>query len=557
MPDTHYIRDVLILLASALVCVPLFERLRMGPVLGYLAAGFVVGPTGFQLISGIEGTRALAELGVVFLLFTIGLELTFERLKSIGLRVYGLGLAQVTVTATLIGLVVVASGYDTATGITVGGALALSSTAIVLQVLADRNQHKTRFGRVALAVLLLQDLAVSPLLVLLAVLGRDHGAITASLWSELGIAAVKAAVAIAVILALGRVMLRPLLRVVAVTRSPELFAAMTLLVALGTSWLTEQAGLSMAFGAFLAGLLLAETEYRHQVAADIEPFRGTLLGLFFMTVGMMVDLRIVVSDGGLVVALLAALLVGKTLVLAGLGVLFGFQGWRALRLGSLLSQGGEFAFVLLGMAMASHVIPGPLGQVLFVVVAASMAVTPPMVAFGGRLLGFLESREALEAARLGHDAGEMSGHVIIIGFGEVGRIIARMLKAYGLSYLVIDLSPRRIIEGRGRGEPVFYGDAGLATVLHAAAVERARSVVVATGKPSMTLRIAQTLRGNFPHVPVFARGGDEQSVIDLYKMGVIDPVPETTEVGLRLSGAILDQGGDPPGLPANNKGPAG
>lgn len=539
MSEAHYLREVLILLLAALIAVPLSQRLRFGPVLGYLVAGAVVGPFGLHLIGDIDATRSLADLGVVFLLFTIGLEMTFERLKSIGLMVYGLGLSQILVTAVVIGAIVAASGYTVAAAITVGGALAMSSTAIVLQVLAERGQAKTKFGRTVLAILLLQDLAVGPLLVLLAVLGRDGGQITASLWLHLGLAALKAAAAILVILAAGRLMLRPLLRVVAGARSPELFAASTLLVALGTSWATEQMGLSMAFGAFLAGLLLAETEYRHQVTADIEPFRGVLLGLFFMTVGMGIDVRLAVDRAGPLVGLVGALLLGKTLLLALIARGFRMSLWRGLRLGGMLAQGGEFAFVLLGIAMTSGVVPVALGSLLLLVVALSMATTPLFVAVGAKALTHFENRETVRETRLQAASDELAQHVVIIGFGEVGRIVARMLKAYGVAYVVLDLDPRRIMEGRVEGEPVFYGDAGLLSVLKAAGADRARSAVVATSEPPMTLRIVETIRQGFPTLPVFARGGDERSAVALRKAGITDAIPETMEVGLRLAGAVL------------------
>ncbi|MEO5375256.1 MAG: monovalent cation:proton antiporter-2 (CPA2) family protein [Alphaproteobacteria bacterium] len=533
-------RDVLVLLAAALAAVPLFERLRLGPVLGYLAAGVVIGPHGLALIGEMEGTRALADLGVVFLLFTIGLELTFERLKSFGGMVYGLGLGQIVLSAGVIAWAVAYSGHDMAAAIIVGGALAMSSTAIVLQVLGERGQLQTSFGNVALAILILQDLAVSPLLVLLEILERDGGRFGASLWPALLLAAVKAAAAIVAILVVGRIALQPMMRIVSGTRSPELFMAMTLLVALGTSWGTEMAGLSMAFGAFLAGLLIAETEYRHQVAADIEPFRGILLGLFFMTVGMTIDLGLAFAQVWLVTALVVALMGTKALLLGGLAMAFRFPFWRAFRLGGFLAQGGEFAFVLLGIGMVSHVVPSALGHLLVVVVALSMAATPLLVTVTGRFIEMLENQQAMRAGDLGRHAGEMDRHVVIIGFGEVGRIIARVLKAYDIPYLVMDMSPRRVLQGRAEGEPIFYGDAALASVLRAAGTERARSVVVATPDPVGTLRIVATLRRDFSHVPTYARGGDERTTMELHRAGIVDAVSEKTEVGLRLVGSILE-----------------
>lgn len=545
MPDTHYLRDVLVLLVAALVSVPLFERARLGPVLGYLAAGVMIGPHGFALIGEIEGTRSLAELGVVFLLFTIGLELTVARLKDFGALTYGLGLGQIVITAAVIGFAVNRSGHDVATAVTVGGALTMSSTAIVLQLLGAKGELKSQFGQVILAILLLQDLAVSPLLVLLEILQRDGGTIGASLWPALLLAAVKAAAAIVVILVLGRMILQPVLRVISGTQNPELFACMTLLVVLGTSWGTEMVGLSMAFGAFLAGLVIAETEYRHQVAADIEPFRGLLLGLFFITVGMTINISLALDNLWLVAAMVAALMASKTVLLAGLAMVLRFPFWRALRLGSFLSQGGEFAFVLLGIGMASNVVPAPLGNLLVVVVAVSMAVTPPLLTLSGRFIELYENQQAMRAGDIGRQAAELSQHVIIIGFGEVGRIVARMLKAYDVPYLILDMVPRNIIQGRAEGEPAFYGDAALVQVLKAAGADRARSAVVATGDTAATLRVVDGLRRNYPDLPTYARGGDERTTMALRKAGIIDAVPETMEIGLRLAGSALHEEASP------------
>ncbi len=543
MVESHNFVDILIFLLATVVAVPLSQRLRLGPVLGYLIAGGVVGPHGFSLISEIESIHVLAELGVVFLLFTIGLEMPLDRLKRIGLPVVGLGVSQIVVTALAVSSIVILAGYPLAAAVMIGGALAMSSTAIVLQVLNERSQLRTRYGQMALAVLLLQDLAVGPFLVLLEVLENDGGVLTAAVWPMLGMAVLKAAGAIVVIYIIGRLLLRPLLRLVCEARSSEVFAASTLLVALGTSWVTEQVGLSMVFGAFLAGMLIAETEYRHQVQADIEPFRGILLSLFFTTVGMRFDLSLTVDSLLLVAGLTIALLVGKSALIMGLSRLFRFSIWRSMRLGGVLSQAGEFAFVLLGAAILAGVIPAELGHLVILVVAASMAATPLYITLGSGWVTFLESRETARYARLGNrtEQGEHEyrSHVLIIGFGEVGRLVARMLKAYGTSYLILEMSPRRISEGLALGEPVFYGDASLVSVLKAAGVEQSRAVVVATGDSSATLRIVDSVRSSRAALPIFARVRDESSATALRKSGITDVVPETMEVGLRLASAVL------------------
>lgn len=367
-----YLGSVLIILGAAVVCVPLFERLRLSSILGYLFAGFVLGPGGFAVIKNVEAIQGLAELGVVFLLFTIGLEFTLPRLKVISRRVYALGVSQVLVTALAVFGIARAAGSDWPEAAIIGGGLALSSTALVLPILSDLGKLTSTLGRTAVAILLIQDLAVGPLLVLVETLGKNGGPLTISLL----LAVVKAAAAIAAIIIVGRVVVRPLFRVVAGAKSPELFVGMALLVSLGTSWGTEHIGLSLAFGGFLAGMLLGETEYRHQVAADVEPFRGLLLGLFFMTVGMILDVTLILREFVTIALLAAGLITGKALVLAILARVSGHTTARSLRLGGVLSQGGEFAFILFGTAAFSGIMDWPLAKLLTAVVTVTMIVTP-------------------------------------------------------------------------------------------------------------------------------------------------------------------------------------
>jgi CPA2 family monovalent cation:H+ antiporter-2 len=357
--DTHYLGSVLILLSAAVICVPLFQRLRLGPVLGYLVAGALIGPSGFGLVSHIDVLRSLAELGVVFLLFTIGLELTLEKLRSLGAKTFLLGVCQIVTAAMVSGAAVYGLGFSGAVALLVGGALALSSTAIVVPLLAGQGRLATDFGQTVLPVLLVQDLAVAPLLVLLDALRGNMDASSTELVMALGLSLVKAVVAVGLIVAVGRFALQPLFRMVANAKSPELFVGSALLVAMGTSFATEQAGLSLAFGAFLAGLLLAETEFRHQIAADIEPFRGLLLGLFFMTIGMSIDSATAVDHAGALAATTVAILAGKTLLLAPLARMFGYDSWTSMRLGLMLSQGGEFGFVVFTLAGTAGLLPRP------------------------------------------------------------------------------------------------------------------------------------------------------------------------------------------------------
>ncbi len=531
-----YLADVLIILVAAVACVPLCERVRLGPVLGYLIAGVLIGPGGFALIANLDATRALGELGVVFLLFTIGLEFTPERLKLIRPRVYGLGVLQILLTAVAIAAVARFAAFDWPQAVIMGGALALSSTAIVLPVLAGLGALNSRLGRMAVAVLLLQDLAVGPLLVLVETLGRGGGPLAQSLL----LAVVKAGAAIIVITVIGRRVLQPVFRAVAGAKSPEVFVGMALLAALGTAWGTEQAGLSMAFGGFLAGMLLGETEFRHQVAADVEPFRGLLLGLFFMAVGMTVDVDLVVDSLGWVALLAVGLMAGKALVLVALGTAFGMKAGDAWRLGGLLSQGGEFAFIAFVAAAATGLIEAPVARLLIAVVAVTMFATPLAAVAARWLAGRLRQRSGVPKADELGEALDLRDHVIIVGFGEIGRIVARMLKAYGLSYVVIDTTPERIRQGRSEAEPVFFGDATRPEVLRGVRAEAALAVVVTTVRPGVAEGLAALRRHAFPDLRILVRGGGEQAIVELRRAGLTPVGQEATEMGLKLTGAVID-----------------
>ena len=545
MPDTRYLVDVLLLLAAAVICVPIFQRLRLGPVLGYLAAGILVGPSGLGLIGEIEALRALAELGVVFLLFTIGLELTFEKLRGFGSAKFLLGGAQVAVTAAAAGAITLALGHSYAAAAVVGGAVAMSSTAIVVPLLASQARLATEFGQAALAVLLVQDLVMAPLLVLIETLRGSADASGPELVTALGLAGLKAIAAVGVIVIVGRFVLQPLFRMVAEAKSPELFVGMALLAALGTSWLTEHVGLSLAFGAFLAGILLAETEFRHQVAADIEPFRGILLGLFFITVGMAIDLPTAASHPGAVLAVTAGLLLGKSAIIAVLARLFGHGGWDSVRLGLLLGQGGEFAFVLIGLAAATQLLPETFAQILLAAVGVTLVAMPFLAILEERLGRWLDlSYVRLDGADVRLAAGD---HVIVIGQGEVGRIVTRILKASDIPYLSLDQSAGVVKALRRAGEPIYFGDATDMHILHGLRAHHARAIIVAASTPGTAEGVAAICRHTFPDQKLIVRGPTEQAVLDLRKLGVTAAVQESTEIGLRLVGALLeDQENDAP-----------
>lgn len=535
MPETEFLIEIVAVLAAVVVVVPIFQKVRLGPVLGYLVTGMLLGPSCLGVVSDPEAVHTLAELGIVFLLFTVGLELPFDRIKVMPPSVYGLSAAQIVVTGAAVGLLVLAIGGSGGAAVVVGGALALSSTAIVLRLLSDRRELTTRLGRTAFAILIIQDLAVGPLLVCVVAVGEQGS----SLVSALGWAGLKGIAALAVIIGLGRRILRPLLGTVAAARTPEIFAALTILIVLATGLATKWAGLSMAFGAFLAGMLLAGTTYRLQVAAEIQPFRGLLLGLFFITVGMSLDLQLVHREFVLVVLLATAVLVGKTLLLGGLARAIGLPTLQALSLGLLLSQGGEFAFVLVGEGIRSEILPEFGGQVLIAVVTLTMLLTPLLAVLARRISRYGDASAMSRAGDKDNGIVDLKDHVVIAGFGRVGQAVARQLTETNVPFVAVDLDPLRISQARQRGGRVFYGDATRPEVLEAVHVERARAVVVALDDPRSSLQAVALIRYIFPDLKVFARAYDDAHGDELRRAGAAIVVPEVITTGRELAQSIL------------------
>lgn len=535
MRDPSVFGDLLVFLLAPVIVVPLFRRLRSSPILGYLVAGIAIGPHGLGLIRESELTALLAELGVAFLLFAIGLELSLERLRVMRRLVFGLGGLQVLVSALLIGLIAGAADVGTAAALVIGGALALSSTAFVLQLLVERGEQVTRFGRAAFAILLCQDLAVVPLLALVPVLALDPP----SLLAALAAAALKAAAALALIIAIGRLAVRPVFRMVVATRSPELFVSATLLAILGTGWLSALGGLSLPLGAFLAGLLLSETEYRHQVEADIRPFRGLLVGLFFMTVGLAMDLPAVADRWAEILLLLVALLTVKAVVIAGLCRGFGLPAGDALRIGLLLAQGGEFGFVVFAAALEHKILEPELGQILLATVAASLLVTPLLAELGARLARRISHRQPGDLAAVQQESEGLHDHVLIAGFGRVGQTVAKVLAAADVPYLALDLDHDRVRRCRARGLPVVFGDASRADVLAAAGAGRARAAVLTLDQPAAVDRAVAALHQHFPQLQLFVRSRDPEHARALARRGATAVVPEAVEASLQLGAIVL------------------
>jgi CPA2 family monovalent cation:H+ antiporter-2 len=534
--EQGFIIDAVIVLGAAIIGVLLAERLKLGAVLGYLVAGLVIGPAGLALVADVEATQTLAELGVVFLLFMVGLELPLERIRVMPPAILWLGGGQILLTGAAIAGIIAAFGSPASAAVLVGGALALSSTAIVLRLLAERHELNSRFGRAAFGILIMQDLVVGPLIVGVLALGQGPESVA----TALGLAFLKAIAAMVLILGVGRFALRPIFAPVAAARRPEIFAALTLLVVLAAAIATQAAGLSMAFGALLAGMLVAESPYRHQVAVEIQPFRGLLLGLFFMTVGMSLDVAVLRQQIATVLPLTLALIVGKSAITAGLARLVMLPTGQAVRLGLLLSQGGEFAFVLLGVGFGEHILSLGDRQQLVAAVILSMMLTPLLAEAGRRLAPRIERRTFGRAETTTPETAALKDHVIIAGYGRVGRAVAQRLTAAGIAWVALDLDPHRVTQARRQGLQVHFGDADRPEILEAFAVEQARAVVVAVDNPKVALQLTALLHYVLPEIPILARAYDEAHAEELERAGAAHVIPEPAPIGARIAELILN-----------------
>ncbi len=523
--------EALIVLLFFIAFAALFDRLRLGTVLGFLIGGAAIGPAGLGVIEDLEAVRHLAELGVVFLLFTLGLELKLERLKLFEGRVYMLAITQLLVTAVVIAAMAHALGLPAERAVIMGGALALSSTAIVLQVLRDWGRTVTQLGRMAIAMLLVQDIAVGPLLVLVEVLSEDSG----SIWLALGIAGLKAVLVLFVVVVIARYLLRPLFDFIATISASEVFTATTLVVVLGASFATEQAGLSMALGAFVAGLMVADTEYRHQVAADIAPFRGLLLGFFFMTVGMTVDLAFAAENFAAIIMVAVGLGLLKALLITGLAIGLGFPTRQSLLVGGLLGQGSEFAFVLLGLAATTGLFVGSDVQMLTVAVAFSMALTPILAAFTRRYLNQIEGQAAASLQDLAAGTMGQRNHVMVIGFGQVGMAVTRHLVGLHLPVLALDFDPKRVRTSQARKLPIYFGNAARPEVLKAAHIGQAKLVVIAISNQETAERVLTLIHGLYPKLRIIARSPDPAGVERFRKAGANAVVVEGLTTALDIA----------------------
>lgn len=568
--------QILILLAAAVLVVSVMRRLRLPPILGYITVGMVLGPFALGVATDNAVTRLLAEYGVVFLVFTLGLEFSLPRLVAMRWEVLGLGGGQIVVTAGLAAFVAWWLGVSPAVAIVLGGAVAMSSTAIVVKQLSEQAEVNRTHGRLAVAILVFQDLAFVPFLALTAALtggamesagvvgevagdiakevvqdAGGRGGATATAMSAIVTTVLQGGLALLVMLAAGRWLLRPLFHEIARTRTPELFLLAVLLVALSSAWLTEYVGLSLALGAFLAGMMLAETEYRHQVEVVIRPFRDILLGLFFITIGMLLNLQLLWDEILLVSGLVLALLTGKTVIVTFIARKFAGNYFKALRTGLAVSQGGEFGFALLTILLQNQLADPQFVQPLLAATVVSMVLSPFIIRQNKQLARWIlrekgpQRMTALAREHAGTKALAEREHVLLCGFGRVGQQVARVLERMGHEFLAVDADPLRTRSARQAGDPVVYGDVSEPELLEKIGLEKTSIVVISFSNPTLALRILQEVRKIRGDVPVLVRTQDDSFLLQLQQAGATSVVPETFEAGLTLVWHALVLLGEP------------
>ena len=537
----------LLYLLAAVLGVVACRSLKLPPMLGYLAVGVVIGPNALALSKNSEAVRHLGEFGVVFLMFVIGLEFNLPRLRAMRQHVFGLGLLQVVVTIVLatggtLGLALVLPQFwamEWQTALALSSALAMSSTAIVVKLMVERLELESEHGTRVMGVLLFQDLAVVPLLVLIPALGASGE----RLFASLAIAGFKAVVLVTVLLVGGQHVMRRWLTLVARRKSDELFMLNLLFIALGLAWLTELAGLSLALGAFIAGMLISETEYKHQVETDIRPFHDVLLGLFFISIGMLLDWRLVLERWPLVVVLVVVPTLFKAALVAGLAKALGATSGVALRTGLYLAQAGEFGFVLLTLAQENSLIPPILLNPILASMVLSMLATPFILKYTNRIVLKLVSSEwlqqSLQMTIIARKSINANRHVIICGYGRCGQNLGRILEAEGIQYMALDLDPDRVRQAAAAGHSVVFGDAARLQALMAAGLARASAVVITYLDEGGALKVLGNTRAHAPQVPVIVRTQDDHSLEKLQAAGATEVVPEAIEGSLMLASHAL------------------
>ncbi|MGL4395548.1 MAG: cation:proton antiporter [Hyphomicrobium sp.] len=554
--DLAMYKDALLMLGTAGVIVPFLHRYGISPVLGFMLAGVALGSKGLGSLSSVvpalewitvtspERVGKLAEFGVVFLLFLIGLELSFERLMTMRRMVFGLGAAQVALSSTAIAAITYAFGVPPIPALVIGAALSLSSTAIVIEHLSDQKRLATSAGRASFAILLFQDLAVVPILFLLGILDpKADGSIALGILKAMA----QAAGALAAIVVIGRFLLQPLFRLVAQTQNHDMFIATTLFVAVGTSFVSAAAGMSMALGAFVAGLLLAETEFRRAVQTTVEPIKSLLLGVFFFSVGLSLDLGLLITNPLGLLGVTAGFLVLQAVIIYGLCRVFSISHAAAIETASLLAPGGEFAFIILTLALSYGLVPADTTSLLLTSVSLTMALIPACGALGRML-----ARRATPQAPLDPELAVMpsldgQAKALVVGFGRVGQLIGSMLDEHKVSYIAVDREPRLVASKRREGSSVYFGDVRQMGFLKNCGLDTAKAAIITIHTRKDIDEIVQAIREAYPKLIIVARAKDAEHARHLYSLGVNDAVPETIEASLQLSEAALVGLGVPTG----------
>jgi monovalent cation:H+ antiporter-2, CPA2 family len=553
---SHY-KDILIVLGAAGIIVPLLLRIGVSSILGFLVVGLVLGPNVLGRftetmpalealsITDPDAVAGLAELGVVFLLFLIGLELSFERLKTMRKLVFGLGGLQVLLSTVLLSAGAKFLGFPSKQAAVLGMALALSSTAIIIQIFSEEKRLGSRAGRISFAVLLMQDLAVIPMLLIITALTAPEGS---NMALALGWAVGQAILAAILIVVIGRYALTPLLRLVARAKSPDLFLAVVLFIAVGTGAAATLAGLSMSLGAFIAGLVLAETEYRRAIEAIIEPFKGLLLGFFFLLVGLNLNLALLVQSPLLIIAAAIGVVAVKFAILMLCGRIFKLPTRPMLEAAMLLGPGGEFAFVILASATTLGLFEDQQTASTLLLVTLTMMAIPLLARFAKRLRQALEDNRKSTSSKMEPAPERLTDHVIIAGFGRVGAMVADMLKLQSIPYVALDFDVDNVTRGRKAGYEVFYGDATNPAFLDTCGLDDAKALAITMDEPQRVEHILRVVRTTQPDLKIIARARDERHAQKLYAAGVTEAVPETIEASLQLAEAILVETGVPMGL---------
>jgi len=541
--DYSYLNDTLIILASTVAVVVLFLRLGLPPVLGYLSVGALIGPYGLALVFDVEHIRVLAEFGVVFLLFSIGLEFSVPLLIRMRGSVLGLGGAQVLLTVVFTAAAAMYLGFSVEAALVLGGVVAMSSTALVIKQLSDQAELHTRHGRNTVGILLLQDLMVVPILIFVASLsGRAAPTSAMTVLTAFG----QGLFALVLIFAFGHWVLRPLFREVAGFRSAELFTMTVLLVVLCSAWATHQIGLSFALGAFLAGVMLSETEFRHQVESEIRPFRDVLLGLFFISVGMMLDVRLIPDIWHWVLLLFTVLMLVKLLLVMGLCRLAGWSSVVSMRTGLILAHGGEFGFAILILALDANLFSPDTAQIIFAALLLSIGLAPFILRYNGKITKFIMPAAVAMIRKKARDqidgtARGLNHHVIICGFGRVGQNAMKLLNDEGIHCMAIDLDQERVKSAAAKKQPVYYGDASSLELLNACGLSRASAVIVSMVDFNTSIKILRRVRSINARLPVIARARKEIHLFQLYQAEASDVVADAFDTSQMLTREMLSR----------------